>query len=208
MLHMFILTVLSRWSLFNLGLYVFSIIFPVFLSGTLKVPVESSELISHGYFLVTLIVRNIQIPICLSSILLLEQTSWIFPPLGFQSWVGSKYLFYDDYFNIFLLEAFKKKKNVARNGAAQPIWRIHLEQVYNFRQPGYGKAINTWVGRTSLKVLTMSVGVRGQHLEALQATCRETTYGWCRVSVQARATASRQHTSVGAMHEEGLLFQA
>lgn len=97
---------------------------------------------------------------------------------------------------------------MARNGAAQPIWRIHLEQVYNFRQPGYGKAINTWVGRTSLKVLTISVGVRGQHLEALQATCRETTYGWCRVSVQARATASRQHTSVGAMHEEGLLFQA
>lgn len=126
MLHMFILTVLSRWSLFNLGLYVFSIIFPVFLSGTLKVSVGSSELKSHGYFPVTLIVRNIQIPICLSSILLLEQTSWIFPPLGFQSWVGSKYLFYDDYFNIFLLEAFKKKKKCGKKWSST----AHLENTF------------------------------------------------------------------------------
>lgn len=63
MLHMFILTVLSKWSLFNLGLYIFPIIFPVFLSGTLKVSVESFELKKRGYFPVTLIFRNIQMPI-------------------------------------------------------------------------------------------------------------------------------------------------
>lgn len=107
MLHMFILTVLSRWSLFNLGLYIFTIIFPVFLSGTLKVSVESFELKKHGHFSVVLILRNIQMLFFFSTILLLKQISWIFPPLGFQSWVGSKYLLYDDYLNIFLLEMLK-----------------------------------------------------------------------------------------------------
>lgn len=51
MLRMFILTILSRWSLFNLGLCVFSIIFPVLLFSTLKVSVESFEFKNIGIFL-------------------------------------------------------------------------------------------------------------------------------------------------------------
>lgn len=60
----------------------------------------------------------------LSAILLLKQISWIFPPLGFQSWVRSKYLFYDDYFNIFLLEALKKNRGMKWSST------IHLENTF------------------------------------------------------------------------------
>lgn len=83
----------------------------------------------------------------------------------------------------------------------------HLENTFragvqgNFRQTEYGKAINTWVGRTSLpKLLTISVSIRGQHLEAWQMDCKERTYAWGRVSLQPRAAAGRwpgQHRNRG-----------
>lgn len=120
------------------------------------------------------------------------QISWIFPPLGFQSWVGSKYPFYGDYFNIFFLEAFKINCGMKWSSP------IHLENTFragvrgNFRQPEYGKAINTWVGRTPLlKLLAISVGIRGQHLEAWQVDCKERTYEWVRESLQPRVAAGR-----------------
>jgi len=59
---------------------------------------------------------------------------------------------------------------------------IHLDNTFragvqgNFRQPEYGKAINTWVGRTSLlKLMAIPVGIRGQHLEVWQMDCKERT---------------------------------
>lgn len=75
---------------------------------------------------------------------------------------------------------------------------IHLENTFragvqgNFRQPEYGKAINTWVGRTPLlKLLAASVGIRGQHLEAWQMDRKERTYGQGRISPRPRAAAGR-----------------
>lgn len=98
---------------------------------------------------------------------------------------------------------------------------IHLENTFragvqgNFRQPQYGKAINTWVGRSSLpKLVAISVGIRGQHLEVWQVEGiwmgqgKHPAKGSCR---QMARTAPEQGpetciTSVGAVHEEGLLF--
>lgn len=84
---------------------------------------------------------------------------------------------------------------------------IHLENTFragvqgNFRQPEYGKAINTWVGRTSLlKLLAASVGIRGQHLEAWQMDRKERMYGRGRISPRPRAPAGRwpgQHQNRG-----------
>ena len=84
---------------------------------------------------------------------------------------------------------------------------VHLENTFragvqgNFRQPEYDKAINTWVGRASLlKLLAISVGIGGQHLEAWQMDCKERTYGWGGVSLQPRAAAGRwpgQHQNRG-----------
>ena len=75
---------------------------------------------------------------------------------------------------------------------------IHLDNTFragvqgNFRQPEYGKAINTWVGRTSLlKLMAIPVGIRGQHLEVWQMDCKERTYGCRRVSLQPRAATGR-----------------
>lgn len=74
---------------------------------------------------------------------------------------------------------------------------IHLENTFragvqgNFRQPEYGKAINTWVGRTPLlKLLAASVGIGGQYLEAWQMDRTERTYGRGRTG-RPRAAAGR-----------------